>query len=348
MLKKTALYKSHESLGAKLVDFAGYEMPVWYNNAKEEHFLVRQSVGMFDISHMGLVVFRGPNAADFLQKVCTNDIAKTQPNKIVYTMILNHDGGILDDVMVGYNDELDAYFMIINAANKDKIMDWFSENGLGSVEVDARFDTSGLIAIQGPKAKETVQNLFDIDWGALGRFQSQVISFSGQSVLVMRTGYTGEDGIELSVGNDVLPDVWQRCLDAGISPCGLAARDSLRIESGLPLYGHELNETLTPLQTRYPWVLKWQTGFIGEDALEAKKVENDTITVGLRFSERCLPRQGNEIKEGGIITSGTFSPVLDAPIAIAMVPNTVQVGQSVTVAIRSREFQAQVVELPFI
>ena len=348
MLKKTALYKSHESLGAKLVDFAGYEMPVWYKNAKEEHFSVRQSVGMFDISHMGLVYFNGPNAASFLQKVCTNDIAKTQPNKIVYTMILNHAGGILDDVMVGYNNQLDAYFMIINASNKDKIMGWFSENGLETVDVDPRFDNSGLIAIQGPKAKDAVKTLFDIDWDTLGRFQSQVISFSGQSILVMRTGYTGEDGIELSVGNDVLPDVWQRCLDAGISPCGLAARDSLRIESGLPLYGHELNESLNPLQTRYQWVLKWNTGFIGEKSLESKQISNSTVTVGLRFSKRCLPRQGNEIKEGGIVTSGTFSPVLDAPIAIAMVPNTINVGDTVTVIIRDREYEAQVVNLPFV
>ncbi|MGC6367640.1 MAG: glycine cleavage system aminomethyltransferase GcvT [Candidatus Marinamargulisbacteria bacterium] len=348
MLKKTALYNLHKELGAKLVDFAGYEMPVWYKNAKEEHFSVRQSVGMFDISHMGLVYFRGSNAADFLQKVCTNDIDKTQPNKIVYTMILNHEGGILDDVMVGFNDRLNAFFMIINASNKDKIMAWFESNGLAEVDVQPCFDTHGLIAIQGPSAQSSLTGLLTIDWDTLGRFQSQQIQIDGADVLVMRTGYTGEDGVELSVPNASLPAVWKLLVDSGVAPCGLAARDSLRIESGLPLYGHELSEDLTPLQTRYQWVLKWDTGFIGEAALVEKQGHTDLITIGLRFSDRCLPRQGYKIKEGGHITSGTFSPMLDAPVAIAMVPKTIQVGQLVTVDIRSREFTAEVVSLPFI
>lgn len=348
LLKKTALYKSHELLGAKLVDFAGYEMPVWYKNAKEEHFSVRKSVGMFDISHMGLVYFRGSNAMAFLQKVCTNDISKIQPNKILYTMILNHEGGILDDVMVGYNNQLNAYFMIINASNKDKIMGWFSQHGLDMLDVMACFDTHGLVAIQGPHVKAILRDELPLDWDQLGRFQSQIIDLFGTTALVMRTGYTGEDGIEISIHNEQLPQLWKQLVDKGIPPCGLAARDSLRIESGLPLYGHELSESLTPLQTRYQWVLKWNTGFIGEAALASQKSDNDTITVGLRFSKRCLPRQGNEIKEGGIVTSGSFSPMLDSPIAIAMVPNTISIGQTVSVLIRSRECHAQVVELPFI
>ena len=318
MLKKTALCKSHEFLGAKLVDFAGYQMPVWYKNAKEEHFCVRQSVGMFDISHMGLVYFRGDNAANFLQRVCTNDIKKTQPNNIVYTMILNHEGGILDDVMVGFNHQMDAYFMIINASNKDKIMTWFGDNGVDDVDLQTRFDDSGLIAIQGPNAKASVSGCLDINWDQLARFQSQRVLFLGHPVLVMRTGYTGEDGIEVSAENDVLIKLWQHCLDAGISPCGLAARDSLRIESGLPLYGHELSEALTPLQTRYPWVLKWNTGFIGENALKSKMSESQTTTVGLRFSQRCLPRKGNVIKEGGVITSASRNSTATANCRIGV------------------------------
>jgi aminomethyltransferase len=238
--------------------------------------------------------------------------------------------------------------MIINASNKEKIMGWFSQHGLDALDVEERFNTHGLLAIQGPHAKAVLLDELPIDWDRLGRFQSQVIDLFGTSALVMRTGYTGEDGIEISICNDQLPQLWEQLVAKGIAPCGLAARDSLRIESGLPLYGHELNETLTPLQTRYQWVLKWQTGFIGETALQAKKDKTNTKTVGLRFFERCLARQGNEIKEGGSVTSGTFSPVLNAPIAMAMVPNTIHVGQTVTVAIRSREFQATVVELPFI
>ena len=423
-LKSTALVQEHKKLGAKLVDFAGYNMPVWYNNAKEEHLAVRNRVGMFDISHMGLVYFSGDKAAAFLQNVCTNDVSKTVPNKIVYTMILNQDGGILDDVMVGFNDVLNQYFMIINASNKEKIMGWFNQNGLDSVTVTECFDTHGLVAVQGPEAKALLQDELPIDWDQLGRFQSQVIELFGVKALVMRTGYTGEDGIEISISNDQLPQLWQQLVSVGITPCGLAARDSLRIESGLPLYGHELNESITPLKTRfelfgvkalvmrtgytgedgieisisndqlpqlwqqlvsvgitpcglaardslriesglplyghelnesitplktrYRWVLKWGTGFIGEAALKNLQETEAMTTVGLVFDERCLPRQGYEINDGGYITSGSFSPVLNQPIAIAMVPKSIEVGQVVTVNIRNRDFTANVVELPFV
>ena len=204
------------------------------------------------------------------------------------------------------------------------------------------------MAVQGPEAKALLQDELPIDWDQLGRFQSQVIELFGVKALVMRTGYTGEDGIEISVSNEKLPQLWQQLLALGITPCGLASRDSLRIESGLPLYGHELNETITPLQTRYQWVLKWGTGFIGEEALRSKKETETMTTVGLTFIERCLPRQGYNIKDGGVITSGTFSPILNLPIAIAMVPSEIQLGQTVTVVIRNREFKAKVVGLPFI
>jgi aminomethyltransferase len=348
-LKQTPLYNQHKQLGAKLVDFSGYSMPVWYTNAKEEHLSVRQHVGMFDISHMGMVVFQGKDVFNILQQVCTNDIQKTQPNKIIYTMILNNQGGVLDDVMVGFNAQWQSYFMIINASNKDKILGWLMDHGCDAAMVDARFDSHGLVAIQGPKALDTVNGLFDIDWEALGRFQSQVFMYNGQECMVMRTGYTGEDGIEISAPNHVMDAIWTACLDAGVRPCGLAARDSLRIESGLPLYGHELSEDITPLQTRYRWVLKWGTQFIGESHLSNIKDTVDTCTVGLKFHDRCIPRQGYALEEGGVITSGSFSPVLDCPIAIAMVPLALnQEGASVTVDIRGRKVSASVVAIPFV
>ncbi len=238
--------------------------------------------------------------------------------------------------------------MIINASNKEKIMGWFNQNGLDAVTTTACFNTHGLVAVQGPEAKALLKDELPIDWDQLGRFQSQVIELFGVKVLVMRTGYTGEDGIEISVSNQKLPQLWQQLVAKGVTPCGLASRDSLRIESGLPLYGHELNETITPLQTRYQWVLKWGTGFIGEEALHSKKETETMTTVGLTFTERCLPRQGYIIKEGGTISSGTFSPVLNLPVAIAMVPNVIKLGQTVTVVIRNREFKATVVNLPFV
>ena len=348
MLNETSLHKQHKELGAKLVDFAGYSMPVWYNNAKDEHLAVRNGAGIFDISHMGMVVFNGADSFEFLQRACTNDLNKTANNKIIYTMILNEQGGILDDVMVGHNPDLDRYFMIINASNKDKIMTWFEINGLDLSTVDIRFDTHGLVAIQGPKAIETIADCFDIDWDQLGRFQSQTVTINGADCLAMRTGYTGEDGIEISCPNDQLVDIWNACLDAGVTPCGLAARDSLRIESGLPLYGHELSEDITPLQTRYKWVLAWGTGFIGEDSLLAKKDTVSDVTVGLKFNERCLPRQGYLVEQGGVITSGSFSPILDCPIAMAIVPSEmVGQGGSMSVHIRGQVKMADIVSLPF-
>lgn len=347
-LKSTALVDEHKKLGAKLVDFAGYNMPVWYNNAKEEHLAVRNRVGMFDISHMGMVIFNGSDAHSFLQRVCTNDIDKLQQNKIIYTMILNEDGGILDDVMVGFNDDLGAYFMIINASNKEKIMNWFEKNGLDRSTVDIRFDTHGLIAIQGPLAIETIKDMFQIDWSSLGRFQSQLFEFKGHHCFAMRTGYTGEDGIEIAAPNEIIEEIWQLCVDKEITPCGLAARDSLRIESGLPLYGHELSENITPLQTRYKWVLAWDTNFIGESALLSQKDIVSDVTVGIRFDDRCLPRQGYTIEQGGTITSGSFSPMLDCPIAIAMVPKGVANDDKITVDIRGRKLSAELVKLPFL
>ena len=347
-LKETALIHQHRSLDAKLVDFAGYLMPVWYSNAKDEHLAVRNNVGMFDISHMGMIIFKR-SMFNFLQKICTNDLNKTKNNKIIYTMILNANGGILDDVMVGFNVDLDGYFMIINAANKDKILDWFTANGLDLNDVEIRFDTHGLIAIQGPQTVDILSSAFGINWDTLGRFNSQIINFSGTKCIVMRTGYTGEDGIEISCPNEVISDMWTTLVKLGISPCGLAARDSLRIESALPLYGHELSELITPLQTRYQWVLALNTEFIGKGALKEQKDQPDNVTVGLLFNDRCLPRQGYSIDEGGVITSGTFSPVLDRPIAMAMIPKDIRDNHStVTVDIRGRKISADLVTLPFL
>jgi aminomethyltransferase len=345
-MKHTALYEEHEALGARMIPFGGYTLPGWYSHASAEHMAVRESAGMFDIAHMGFVAIRGDavhNAA-LLQKIVTNDIAKTQPNSIMYTFLLNESGGILDDVMVGYNPLESAYYMIINAANKSKIMAWLEAHGL--TRLDPQFDSHSLIAIQGPQAIAAATPVIHTDWSALNRFTGQACRYANQEGFVMRSGYTGEDGIEVLFPNAVVPALWRDLQAQGIRPCGLLARDSLRIEAGLPLYGHELSETINPRHTRYPWVLKWGTGFMGESALNNTPVTQHTV--GLRFTDRCLPRQGDAIREGGVITSGTLSPVLQVPIAMAMVPLTISIGQSVTVAIRGRHIPATVVKLPFI
>lgn len=346
MLKQTPLYAQHNILGAKMIEFAGYSMPIWYKRAKDEHLAVRQHLGMFDISHMGFIWVSGNDAAQFLQKMCTNDIRKiTQTNRIIYTMILNHDGGILDDGMVGFDAKKNQYFMIVNASNKQKLLHWFDQHINGDVQIVPQFDTHGLMAIQGPDFQQVLASIVPIDWALLGRFQSQRIQMNGMEYFVMRTGYTGEDGIEVLCQNQGIDMLWRRCLAHHIQPCGLAARDSLRIEYGLPLYGHELSENITPRQTRYSWVLAWGTNFNGESAL--KQHENNRVTVGLKFADRCLPRQGCLIQEGGVITSGTFSPVLNCPIAMAIVP-AAQSEAVVHVNIRGTLVNADIVKLPFI
>lgn len=348
MLKTTALTNTHNELKAKMVTFSGYSMPIWYNSAKEEHLAVRQAVGMFDVSHMGMVHFKGANAFEQLQRVCTNNIEKTKPNRMIYSMILNEDGGILDDVMVGHNTDLGAYFMVINAANKDKIMSWLFKQGVLPSEVEVHFDDYGLLAIQGPHMAPVISEVLGINLSQLKPFQSALMPLFNSQALITRSGYTGEDGIEISAPHAAILAIWDACMTAGVTPCGLASRDSLRIEYGLPLYGHELGESITPLQTRYKWVLSWDTPFIGLHALRAQEKNELNQTVGLQFSQRCLPRQGNEVIGGGVVTSGTFSFVLNAPIAMAMVPFMVQVGDVLQVAIRNHHFDATVVNLPFI
>jgi aminomethyltransferase len=348
MLKTTALTNTHNALNAKMVAFSGYNMPIWYHSAKDEHLAVRQAVGIFDVSHMGMVHFKGPKAFDQLQALCTNNIEKTKNNRMVYTMILNEDGGILDDVMVGHNDDLGAYFMVINAANKEKIIAWFLTHGVAASDMEIHFDDYGLLAIQGPRMASVIPNVLGIDLTQMKPFQSELLPIFNSQALITRSGYTGEDGIEISAPHSTIVAIWEACLSAGVTPCGLAARDSLRIEYGLPLYGHELGESITPLQTRYQWVLGWETPFIGVNALRKHKEKPTLKTVGLQFDQRCLPRQGHHILDGGTITSGTFSPVLNAPIAMAMVPASIQIGDTVTVAIRQHQVQATVCTLPFI
>jgi len=347
MEKKTFLYDAHVAHGGKMVPFEGYTLPVWFSSIKDEHLAVRKSAGLFDISYMGVLRVSGRQSFSFLQRVFSNDVQKTHAHKMVYCMILNEDGMILDDVMVGLLSE-DEYLLVVNASNKQKICAWLTQHMVPDVSVEDLGEEYGFIAVQGPQALDKL--------GCLGSevtesspFQVFSHTIMGAKAIVSRTGYTGETGCELILHRSVIMQVWQQLIDQGCALCGLGARDSLRIEAGLPLYGHELSETIHPLITRYPWAVCWKKEFIGKQALMLKKQHApEVVSVGFVLDERVIPRQGYKIVEGGYVSSGTLSPYLDKPIGLGFVaPDFAAPGSAIHVEIRGKQYSARVVSLPF-
>ncbi len=345
---KTALYDEHVKLKGKLVNFNGFMLPVWFSSIKEEHMSVRKDVGVFDISHMGVLKINGTNAKAFLQKLVCNDFDKTENSKMIYAMILNEKGGVLDDAMVGQVDG--QSILVVNAANKNKIVAWINKNIIDNVTIEDMTTTHGFLAVQGPNALEKLAKLFNLNLVDTGRFSAFYGNIMGENCLMMRTGYTGEDGFEIVISNENLAKVWNALIEAGITPCGLGARDTLRVEFGLPLYGQELSENINPYMTRYKWVVKLNSEFIGKSALEVIKDQPQKYaSIGLKMKERIIPRTDYKIKEGGYITSGTLSPVLNKPIALALVnPEYTNIGTEITVLVRGKEVKAEVVKVPFI
>ncbi len=343
--KKTKLYDQHVALAAKMTPFGGFLMPVWYTGIRQEHLAVRQHAGVFDISHMGLFSLWGPGTEAFLEQLSCNSLEKTKDGLMVYSMMLNEQGGILDDVMIGRID--DRFLLVVNASNKSKMAAWMTRHKPDSVTIDDLNVSSGFLAIQGPQAVSRLSETIDASLAEKKRFSLSSIQWQNQTLLVLATGYTGEDGFEIIAPNSLLDSLWGRVIASGITPCGLGARDSLRLEAGLPLYGQELSETLTPLSTRYQWVVKWSKEFIGKEALE--KTKPDWITVGFVMEDRVIPRTHYPILEGGEVTSGPLSPSLDCPIGMALVkPDLAAPGSKISVIIRDKPCPASVVALPFV
>ncbi len=344
--KQTALYANHIRRGGKVISFGGFSLPVWFSSIKDEHQAVRENCGAFDISHMGLLRISGNEAHEFLQMMTCNDVSKSLGGKMVYSMILDQNGGILDDIMFGYLSE--EFYVVVNASNKDKILAWMNRFKPESVAIEDMNVTHSFIAIQGPKAVEKLSKIFHHDFDQYGRFSIQKITISDVPVYALRTGYTGEDGFELMIPHHLVEGLWDKIIDSGVIPCGLGARDTLRMEVALPLYGQEFNESVHPFMTRYPWVVKMDQPFIGRDALIILKEEPSLATVGLEMVERVIPRSHYPILEGGEVTSGTMSPTLDTPIAMALVkPEYAELGAEVTVDIRGKHCKARVISLPF-
>jgi len=359
-LLKTPLHDWHVARGARMVDFGGWSMPVQYTSITQEHHACRTRVALFDVSHMGRLRFDGDRAAAFLDSLCTRLIAEAPIGKVRYSLICNEQGGILDDVLVYHlqEDETPYYWMVVNASNREKIVGWIEQHLPGGVDFTDRTFETAMIAVQGPQAIATAQSLTDVSLNELKYYTALHGTFAHCSAMISRTGYTGEDGVEVTVAADSAVAVWNALMQAGetydIAPAGLGARDTLRLEAAMPLYGHELNESIGPVQAGLNFAVNLKDrDFIGRDAI-AKQREDATLPrrVGLELTGRRVPREKYGVFHGdeqvGEVTSGTFSPTLEHPIAMAYVhPHLASTGTNLSVDIRGRREGAVVVDLPF-
>jgi aminomethyltransferase len=353
MALRTALYDRHVAHGARMVDFAGWDMPVQYSTIIDEHNAVRQAAGLFDVSHMGRLSFGGEGAQALIQRVWTNDAATMHDMQARYGLICNDQGGVRDDVLV-YRWPY-GYAMVVNASNRTKILGWLAESK-GDLKVDIHDQTLStcMIAVQGPRAAELCAGLTEADPGQLAYYHAVPTRYQGQACVVSRTGYTGEDGFELMVGAAQGQGLWDQLVQRGARPCGLGARDTLRLEAGMPLYGHELSEDMDPLQANLGWAVKLtKAEFRGKEALVRRKQDAARRRrVGLQLAARRVAREGAEVRRGdkavGVVTSGTFSPTFNRPLAMAYVdPDAAASGTALSVDIRGTLEEAVVVPLPF-
>jgi len=363
-VRKTQLYEVHKKT-AKMTEFAGFEMPLWYKGIIEEHLAVRNSVGIFDVSHMGRVIITGKDAVAFLNYVITNDVATLTPNSALYSVMCNESGGIIDDFVVSRLEE-EKFLLVPNATNREKDFNWLVKKAEGfNVKIEDVSDKVAMFAVQGPNAEKSLQKICTADLSKIERFKCATAKLADADVFLSRTGYTGEDGFEIYVWNAPLdkPEnaikVWNAILEAGkpfgIEPCGLGARDTLRLEAGLCLYGNDINENITPLEARLGFVVKFQKdNFIGKSALLKQKEEGiKQKRVGLQMIGQGIPRQGFKIYDEkgekiGYVTSGTFSPLLKCGIAMAYIQTQqTQEGKIVNIEIRGKTAEAKIVPFPF-
>lgn len=360
-MKRTAFNEIHKKLGGKLVEFAGYEMPIEYSGIKDEHMTVRQSVGVFDVSHMGEFWVKGPNALELVNKITSNDPRNLKIGHAQYSCFPNGKGGIVDDLLV-YHYEPEKYMLVVNAANIDKDWNWVvSQNDVGA-ELENASDNISQLAIQGPKATEVLQKLTDVDLSEIKFYTFTTGKFAGvDDVIISATGYTGAGGFELYFRNDVAEKIWNAIFEAGaefgIKPVGLAARDTLRLEMGYCLYGNDIDDTTSPIEAGLGWITKFnhERSFIDREFLMMQKKEGVTRRLrGFILLERGIPRHDYELlnSEGSVIgkvTSGTMSPVLGKGIGMGYVAKEYSAfGTQIYVKIRNKTIPAEIVKLPFI
>lgn len=353
-MKNTALTDTHIALGAKMVPFAGYNMPVQYEGVNIEHETVRNGVGVFDVSHMGEFLIEGPNALDLIQKVCSNDASKLTIGKAQYSCLPNDTGGIVDDLII-YRVKEDTYLLVVNASNIKKDWNWIkSKNDVGAEMRDLSEEYS-LLAIQGPKAVEAMQRLSSHDLSEIKFYNFVVGDFAGiEHVIISATGYTGSGGFEIYCKNSEVKQIWDSVVDAGAKPIGLAARDTLRLEMGYCLYGNDIDDTTSPIEAGLGWITKFTKEFTNSEALEDEKRRGpEQKLVGFELDDRGIPRHGYDIvdSEGktiGRVTSGTMSPSLGKGIGLGYVPTILaQPGSKINIQVRKKAIPATVVKLPF-
>lgn len=359
MTKRTPLYDEHVRLGGKIVDFAGWEMPVQYSGVIDEHLAVRNAAGLFDVSHMGQIEIKGTDAEKFVQSLTTNDVKKLTDSRAQYSIFCNERGTVIDDIIV-YRFSQTHYIIVVNASNVDKDFAWCKKNEKGNITVTNRSDDFALIAFQGPKAAQILQTFTDTNISEIGTYYFKTGTVAGKkNIIIARTGYTGEDGFELFTSPSDATHIWQSLLEKGkplgVKPAGLGARDTLRLEMKYSLYGHEITEETNPIEAGLGWVVKLDTpdDFVGKKAIAEAKAKGVTRKlIGFKMTERGIPRQGYNIFIGkenvGIITSGTMSPSLNEAIGIGYVPNDVaKIGNKILIDIRGNKREAIIVETPF-
>ncbi len=358
-MKNTALSNLHIALGAKMVPFAGFNMPVQYSGINDEHETVRTGVGMFDVSHMGEFILKGEKALDLIQKISSNDASKLYDGKVQYAYIPNEEGGIVDDFLT-YKIDDNTYLLVVNASNIEKDWNWISKYNTFGVEMKDISDKTSLFAVQGPKAADALQGLTDIELAPMEYYSFQKGVFAGvENVLVSATGYTGAGGFEIYVDNEHAEQVWNAIMEAGkqygIKPIGLGARDTLRLEMGFCLYGNDIDDTTSPLAAGLGWVTKFTKDFVNSENLKAEKERGLTQKlVGFEMIDRGIPRHDYEIVDAegnkiGRVTSGTQSPTLKKSVGLGYVDTAfAKDGTEIFISIRNQPIKAIVKKPPFV
>lgn len=351
-MRRTPLYHEHEKLKARFTEFGGWDMPVMYTSIIDEHNAVRNSAGIFDASHMGEFIVGGKDAVKFLNKVTITDVSTLKTGQCKYSMFLNENGGIIDDILI-YKREND-FFVVVNAGNMPKDWDWVNKHKSGDMILENRSEELCLIALQGPDSKKIMQQFVKNDLNAVNYytfFTPDFIDVPHKFAIVSRTGYTGEDGFEIFINNEAAPLMWQKLLQAGAKPAGLGARDTLRLEASMPLHGHEITDDITPIEAGLNWPINWDHDFIGKSAIAAQKEKGPAKKLVAFVLDSGIPRQnfdiilsGNKI---GQVASGTFSPTLKKGIGTGFVNTPLEIGATIEILIHNQPKQAKIVKKPF-
>lgn len=361
-MKNTPFTEKHIALGAKMAEFAGYNMPISYSGINDEHATVRNAAGVFDVSHMGEFILKGPDALDLIQRITSNDASKLTAGKAQYSCFPNEDGGIVDDLIIYCIEPNNVYLLVVNASNIEKDWNWVCKFNTKNVEMENISDKTALLAIQGPKATEILQELTDVDLANMKYYTFEKGTFAGvENVLISATGYTGSGGVEIyfeDKGDDAVK-IWDKIFEVGapkgLKPIGLGARDTLRLEKGFSLYGNDIDDTTSPLEAGLGWITKFTKEFTNSANLKAQKEAGITRKlVGLEMIDRGIPRHGYKIndlagQEIGVITSGTQAPSLGKAIAMGYVTvENAKEGTEVAVVVRDKQLKAKVVKTPFL